>query len=256
VAYAYPGGPPVLDGVDLELRAGEVTALLGPNGTGKTTLLRLALGLLAADAGQVLLGERAIATLGRREIARRIGLVPQRERVIFPFSVLDYVLLGRAAFLRPFDQPGPADLDAARDALEWLGAGALADREVTTLSGGEQQLAMIARTLAQDPAALLLDEPGAHLDLANRARVHLTLRRLAAAGRAVLYTTHDPGSAALAADRVVMLGGGRIVADGPPLDVLSAPLLSRVYGVDVRVEMIDGRPLVIEGTPRPARLLS
>jgi iron complex transport system ATP-binding protein len=236
LSYAYPGrSAPVLREASLTIDRGEIAALLGPNGAGKTTLLDLCLGWKRPASGAVLLRGTPVDRMGRAERGRLLSLVPQRENVRFDFRVLDYVLLGRAPHLRPLQAPGRADRDIALRALATAGIADLADRPVTTLSGGEYQLTLIARSLAQEPSVLLLDEPGSHLDPRHRLSVMHTLRRLARLGIAVLLTSHDPQGAAAVADTIHLVRAGRIRFSGPPRTVLTEPRLRVVYGVPFRV---------------------
>ncbi len=236
IEFRYgPGAEPVLRNLSMELPSASVTAILGPNGGGKTTLLHVLLGLLAPQAGTLLVSGRPPAAYSRRELSRIVGLVPQNEYIPFDFSVLDYALLGRAPYLGTLDQPGADDVRRARAALETAGVGYLRERPVTALSGGERQLAMIARALAQEPRILLLDEPTSHLDLANRRAVHDVLRRLADEGVTIVFSSHDPNLASSMADHVVLLRQGSVLASGAVESVLTEELLSRTYGIPVQV---------------------
>jgi len=239
LGYGYPGRA-VGRGLDLALGAGEVLCVLGPNGGGKTTLFRTLLGLLEAQAGEVRLQGESLGALPRAEVARRMGYVPQGHAAQFAFTVRDAVLMGRTAHVGLFAAPSAVDRAAAERAIEALGIGALAGRVVTELSGGERQLAMIARALAQGARALVLDEPTASLDFGNQVRVLREIRRLAAEGYAVVFSSHDPSQAFLAASRVLLLAPGGALRQGTPEDVITADNLRQVYGVDVRVTAVDG----------------
>jgi iron complex transport system ATP-binding protein len=239
LGYGYPDRA-VGRGLDLALAAGEVLCVLGPNGGGKTTLFRTVLGLLPAQEGELRLEGHALAELARGEIARRVGYVPQGTAAQFAFTVRDAVLMGRTAHIGLFAAPGAADRAAADRAIEALGIGELAERVLTELSGGERQLAMIARALAQGARALVLDEPTASLDFGNQVRVLRELRRLAAEGYAVVFSSHDPGQAFLAASRVLLLARGGGFRQGTPEEVITAENLRQVYGVEVRVAALDG----------------
>lgn len=248
VTFSYevpPSAAPVLRGCSVDLAAGEVSAILGPNGVGKTTLLNVLLGWLRPDAGSVELFGTPIARMSRREMGRTVSLVPQEEHIPFEFSVLDYVLLGRAPYLSPLEVPHPADRDRALAALERAGMAAAIEKQVTAISGGEKQLLMLARSLCQEPRLLVLDEPSAHLDIRNKRRLVAVLDELRVSGTTIVLSTHDPEFAAVAADRLVLMKDGRAAAVGPPREVLTEPLLTAVYGTPVTVFERDGHPVVL-----------
>jgi iron complex transport system ATP-binding protein len=193
-----------------------------------------------------MLDGREIASLDRRARARIVALVPQDTQVPFPFSVAELVLMGRTPHLGFLGFENAHDLDVARAALARMGIEALADRSVLTLSGGERQLAVVARALAQEPSLLLLDEPTAFLDLRHRLEVLTVVRELAAAGTSALVVSHDLGVAARFCDRLVLLGGGRILANGPPREVLAPDSLRAAFGIEAEVLIgSDGIPVVV-----------
>ena len=235
ISIAFAGRGSVLHGICLAVEAGTVTAVLGPNGSGKTTLLDICLGWRRPDAGTVMLRGRPLPSWSRREQARTMSLVPQRENVRFAFRVTDYVLLGRAPHLPALGVPKATDFAIARDALRTAGIAGLAERSITTLSGGEYQLMLIARSLAQQAVVLLLDEPASQLDPAHRRRVTGLLRRLADRGIAVVYTSHDPQAVAAAADTVHLLHGGRFAFSGTPRQTLTPEALRSVYSLPFQV---------------------
>ena len=247
LAFGYPGHPVGRD-VSLVLDAGQVVALLGPNGGGKTTLFRTLLGLLPAQGGSVRLDEDDVADLSRTEVARRIAYVPQAQGGYFPFGVLDVVHMGRTAHLGAFSVPGPRDREAALAALARVGIERLADAVYTRISGGERQLVLIARALAQAAPLIVMDEPTASLDFGNQVRVLEEIRRLRAAGVGILLSTHHPDHALQIADRVALLHEGRLLADAPPKDAISPSHLRLVYGVDVELHELA----VADGTHRIA----
>jgi iron complex transport system ATP-binding protein len=250
LSFSYDGaGQAVLHDLSVEVPRGAVTAILGPNGSGKTTLLRLLLGLLRPAAGVIQLAGRPQQGYSRRERSQLIGLVPQDEHIPFDFSVLEYVLLGRAPYLRPLQMPGEAERRVALAALEMVGLGALQHRHLPSLSGGERQLATLARALAQQPQVLLLDEPTAHLDLSNQGRLLAILRELADQGRTLVLTTHDPNLAASVANLIVLMRDGRVLTSGLPEETLTAGGLSATYGVPVRVyDVYDRRVILLESS--------
>lgn len=225
--------------VDLAVRAGEVLCLLGPNGSGKTTLFKTMLGLLAPQAGDVLLDGTPMAQLSRPQIARRVAYVPQAHAAHFPFRVLDMVVMGRTAHLGLFAAPTREDRGKALNALAALGIAGLAENEYTRISGGQRQLALIARALAQDAPAIVMDEPTASLDFGNQVVVLAEVKRLAAQGLAVLLSTHNPDHAFSVGDRVALLDGGRLIAQGAPAEVLTPERLRAVYGVSVVIERLS-----------------
>jgi len=218
-------------GIALCLAPGRVTALLGPNGGGKTTLFRTLLGLLPPLAGEIELDGRPLAHWGRRQIARRLGYVPQGQASVFPYSVLDTVLMGRAARLAPLAQPGRADRDAAWASLERLGIAHLARRGLGEVSGGERQLALIARALAQETPLLIMDEPTASLDFGNQQRVLDQIGLLRDGGMGILLSTHQPEHALALADEIGLLHQGRLLGPGPAAEVAAPEQLARLYGM-------------------------
>lgn len=236
----YPGHTVVRD-IGLSILPGEVFCLLGPNGGGKTTLFKTMLGLLVPKGGQVRLDGSPLATLPRSEVARRIAYVPQAHTATFPYRVFDMVLMGRTAHLGAFATPGPNDRARAHEALEALGIADLADAEYTRISGGQRQLALVARALAQDAATLVMDEPTASLDFGNQVLVLSQVNALARSGLSIVLSTHDPDHAFACADRVAILANGKIEAVGTPRQVVTAKRLKGVYGVDVSIERLkDG----------------
>jgi len=243
--FSYSGSKePALCDLSLEIPVGQVTAILGPNGSGKTTLLRVLLGVLRPARGQVLLAGQPRENYSRRQQSRLIGLVPQGEHVPFDYSVLEYVLLGRAPYLSPLEMPGETDRGIALQALDTVGLGHLRERPVPNLSAGERQLVAIARALAQDPAILLLDEPTAHLDLSNQGHLLEIMRALAAKKVTQVFSTHDPNLAVAMADRTVLMRKGRILDAGPTEALLEAERLSATYDTAVHVYRVDGRCLI------------
>lgn len=244
IQFGY-GRVKVLDDLSLDVPQQSITALLGPNGSGKTTILNLLLGILRPWSGSVRVLGDPIEGMDRRQLSRRLGLVPQQEQAPFALSVTEWVVLGRAPYLHLLQQPTAEDRRAARKSLLEVGLEGLANRLVPDLSGGEQQLASVARALTQQPAILLMDEPTSHLDLRNRRRVLDVMLKQSEGGRTVLMTTHDPNAAAAVASHVVLLKQGRITAQGPPGEVITEQRLSEVYDVQVRVETVRGQSVVL-----------
>ena len=232
LAFGYPGRR-IGQSVSLGVKAGEVLALLGPNGGGKTTLLKTLIGLLKPQGGRVFLEGKQLAEFPVSERARRIGYVPQAHAGAFAFSVRDVVLMGRTAHQGLFASPSEADRALAQAKLGELGITHLADQPYTMISGGERQLVLIARALAQEPRVIVLDEPTASLDFGNQGKVLRQIGDLKSRGLAVLFTTHDPNHALRYADRVALLAGGTLLAEGPPVEMLTASRLADLYGAEI-----------------------
>jgi iron complex transport system ATP-binding protein len=244
LAIGY-NGRTVASGIDVAVGAGEVLCLLGPNGAGKTTLFKTLLGLLPALAGEVTLDGQPLRAHARRELAQRIAYVPQAQIMEFAYTVLDLVLMGRTAHLGPFSAPGARDHERAMAALADLGIADLADADANRISGGQRQLCLIARAIAQDAALLVMDEPTASLDLGNRLLVLERVRTLSARGLGIVFSTHDPDQARALATRVAVIADGRLAAHGTPHDTLTGPILSSIYGVPVLVERTESGRYVV-----------
>jgi iron complex transport system ATP-binding protein len=241
LSYGYSNGREgrtfSLRDVTIDVPRGSLTGLLGPNGCGKTTLLRLLAGILTPQSGTVTLGARRLADLSRREIARHIAVVPQETHPAFDYTVMEMVLMGRHPHLGAFELEGPHDLKLAHDALAATGTDHLANRAYMTLSGGEKQRVVIASALTQASDVLLLDEPTASLDLGYQLDVASLLSQLnGERGVTMLLATHDLNLAASVCDRIVLMREGRVAAQGPTADVLTAAHVRDIYGViaDVR----------------------
>ncbi len=247
VTFRYPGAPaPALDGVSLEVRPGECHAVLGPNGSGKTTLLRVALGLATPAAGRAEIAGRPAAAWPRRELARVVGVVAQREDNLFPQQVRETVLLGRYARLSLWGAERAEDRAAVDRALALCDAGYLAGRGIWTLSGGEYQRVRLARALAQEPRLLVLDEPNASLDVRHEMELFELVRALVDGhGLAAVMITHHVNLASRFADRLLVLAGGRPAAQGAPAAVLTREIVERVFDWPVTIETFDGRPQMI-----------
>jgi len=226
----YPGSAsPALDGVTIEVPDGSLYAVLGPNGSGKSTLVKAMLGVLRPESGHALVNGRDARAWSRRDLARAVGVVPQAESIAFPLTVRELVGMGRYPHLGALGGEGEADRRAVARALALCDVEDLAPRDVTTLSGGELQRVRIARALAQEPQALVLDEPTASLDIRHEMGILELLRRSADGGMTVLVVTHGLDMAARFADRMLLLARGAVAAEGPPGEVVRSEILERVY---------------------------
>ena len=242
LSYGYLGRA-VGQHLSLTVAGGEVLCVLGRNGEGKSTLFKTILGLLPPRAGVVRVDGEPISGWSPRRRALAFGYVPQNSSAAFPFTVAELVLMGRTAYRGIFAAPSAADRDAADEAMAALGIEHLAEREWLRTSGGERQLALVARALAQEPLILVLDEPTANLDYGNQVRVLDVVRRLAETrGLSVLLSTHHPEQAFACADRVAVLAGGELLRLGSPTETITAETLRACYSVDVAVlPVADGR---------------
>ena len=254
----------VLGDVSLQLRKGAIVTLLGPNGCGKTTLLKIINGLLRPDSGKVYVDGYDVSRMGQTDMARLMGHVPQTQRSSFPFTALDIVLTGRMPHISALSQPGPRDLEKARQAMDMVGASHLSSRPYTQISGGERQLVMIARALAQEPSFLLLDEPTSYLDFKNQHQVLKMVSQIARDQKVtVVMTLHDPNHALMFSDELVLLrkltekecgdeqkcksdsnsNHQNVVAAGRPTEVMTPENIFEAYGIDV--EFINVRKRLI-----------
>jgi iron complex transport system ATP-binding protein len=244
--YSYPRGPLAVRGVGLQVAPASMTAIIGANGSGKSTLIRMLAGLLRPASGDVLLDGVRLQEWDPRARAREIAYMPQTTPAAFPFRVSDIVLTGRSPHMARFAFDTREDRARAMEALESTGAAHLADRNVSSLSGGERQMVVLARALAQEPRLLLLDEPSASLDLKHRAELMRTLARLRESrGLSVVMITHDLQLTGSLFDRILALRCGEIVAEGSPGAVLRSELLVEIFGEpNVRAERIGNQTLV------------
>ncbi|MFM7142443.1 MAG: ABC transporter ATP-binding protein [Alphaproteobacteria bacterium] len=236
-----------LRSVDATVAPGAILGIIGPNGSGKSSLLRLLSGVRRPDSGEILLDDRPLDALSDRERGRAIAVVPQETHPAFPIRVREMVLLGRAPHLGPFGWEGPDDLRAAHEAMRRTETFELAERRVDELSGGERQRVVLARALAQEASVLLLDEPTAFLDLRHAVVLLDLVRDLAREGRSVGLVVHDLNLASMYCDRLLLLSGGSVVAEGTPDEVLTWSRLCEVYGTELYVAPNDvtGKTVVL-----------
>jgi iron complex transport system ATP-binding protein len=247
----YPGASsPALDGVTCQLGPGELLAVVGPNGGGKTTLLRALLGLARLERGWVRIAGRDLGGWPRRELAQQIGVVAQREEMVYPLRVEETVMLGRYSRLGPLAPATERDRSAVESALRRCDAWELRDRRTDTLSGGEWQRVRVARALAQEPRALLLDEPTAALDIRHEMEVFELIRQLVTEGLAALVITHHINLAARYATRMLLLSRGSIAAQGTPSQVIRREILEQVFEWPVSVtDWLQAAPQLVALRP-------
>jgi iron complex transport system ATP-binding protein len=248
LSYSYTGSPAqaVFRDVGFSVGSGDVFCLLGPNGTGKSTLLKCISNVFQGWKGRIALEGNDIARLKPADVAKRIGYVPQNQSSPFPFLVQDIVVMGRAPHLDVFSSPGKEDFELALRAMEQVGIRHLASRPCSMLSGGEWQLTLIARALAQEPKLLVLDEPTSHLDLGNQVRILRIVKTLAENGMGIVMASHSPDHAFIAATEVAIMNRGALVCKGVPDEVITDRNMEETYGVQVRVVRVG------EGVDRKA----
>jgi iron complex transport system ATP-binding protein len=235
LSFAFGSREACLNDVSLEVNESELCCLLGPNGAGKTTLLRCLLGLLRPSAGSIRVAGNEVADLSPRQLACLVAYVPQTTTMVFPFTALEMVVMGRTPFVGVTSSPSRADRHIAAASLERLGIAHLGQRVFSQLSGGERQLTILARALAQEAPVMVLDEPTTGLDYGNEVRLLHVVSELVSGGATVLMTTHQPNHALTWADRAVLLRRGSVLASGPPAEILTGDQLSSLYEIPILV---------------------
>lgn len=244
LCFSY-GEREVLHGVSFKAEQGEFLSILGPNGVGKSTLFRCVLGLLRDYTGSITVEGRDAKSLSIREAAKLVAYIPQSSHPAFNYSVRDIVLMGTTSGLGTFSTPKKEDVRRVEEALEKIGISHLAERYFHRISGGERQLALIARALVQRAPVLMLDEPTASLDFGNQLLVLTQARELAREGYTVIQTTHNPEQSYMFSDRILALRGGEVLTEGRPKDVLTSDMMRQLYGVEVEVSsLFDDRARV------------
>ena len=246
------GARPVIGDVSFTAEKGELLAVLGPNGVGKSTLFRCLLGFLKPVGGEILVDGKELTAYSRRELAKKIAYIPQSHTPAFDHTVLDSVLMGMTAQLRVFEQPGQAQREKAMQMLRALGIEKLSSRGGMKISGGERQLMLLARALVQDASMLIMDEPTANLDYGNSCRVMERVKKLGQTGYTIIFSTHDPNQAFSYATKVLALKDGGVMAVGAPEAVLTEDVLSRLYGIPVarcEMETVFGRKTICMPVP-------
>lgn len=240
ISFSY-NDEEIFSDISFSICSGEVLCILGPNGTGKTTLIKCLNGLHDIDSGDILINGKNIKKLSFREISKHVGYIPQSHIPSFPFKVFDVVLMGRAPYLNLTDSPKENDVKIANDALKTLGIENLKDKEYTNLSGGERQLVFLARVLCQKPDMLILDEPTSHLDFGNQIKLLEIIDNLAKSGLSIIMSSHFPDHAFLSSTKVAIMKDKRFIDFGTPEDVVTEENLKKAYSIDVKLIELDNK---------------
>lgn len=250
-SFSYDGQHNIFENINFSVEKGDVFCILGPNGTGKTTLIKCINGLMKLSSGKILFNEKNIYSLSKTEIAKNMGYIPQIHNSTFPFSVLDVVLMGRSPHLEMFTSPGEKDIKIAEESLKTLNITHMRDVPYTEISGGEQQLVFLARILTQKPSILLLDEPTSHLDFGNQMRTLNIIEKLAKSGLSIVMSSHFPDQAFISANKVALMKGKNFIDLGSPEEVITEENMEEIYDIQVKIVDIEHRkaciPLKING---------
>lgn len=242
LSFAY-AAESVLKGISFAAKKGSLLCVLGKNGTGKSTMFRCILGLLKGYGGEILIDGMRTKALSAKELAAKVSYIPQHHQTTFSFSVLDMVMMGTTIQLRAFSGPGEKQKEVAKEALEMVNIGHLARRNFSRISGGEQQLALIARAIAQQAKIIIMDEPCSNLDYGNQIRVMKAVKDLSRKGYLIIQSTHNPEHVFLFADEVLVMMDGKAKAKGEPRDILTEKMLYELYGIQVSLYEIQQRKL-------------
>lgn len=244
--FSYNGKEKIFQDINLSIDKGEVLCILGPNGTGKTTLIKCMNCLLKLTAGNIFLSDEDIYSFNKTDLARQIGYIPQGHSPVFPFKVLDVVVMGRAPHLSSMSSPAPNDYLIAQESLKKLNMAHMMNNPYTELSGGEKQLVFFARVLAQHPDILLLDEPTSHLDFGNQMRTLDIINKMAQGGFTVVMSSHFPDHAFISADKVAIMKDCHIIDYGTPKEVITEENLEKAYNIGVRImDLEEGRKICV-----------
>ena len=238
ISFSYDGER-IFEDISFSIERGDVLCILGPNGTGKTTLIKCLNGLHDVDSGEILVNGKNIRKLSFSEISKHIGYIPQSHVPSFPFTVMDVVIMGRAPYLNLTDSPKEKDIQIALNSLKTLRIENLKDKEYTNLSGGERQLVFLARVLCQQPDILILDEPTSHLDFGNQIKLLEIIDNLSKAGLSIIMSSHFPDHAFLSSTKVAIMKNKRFIDFGTPEDVVTEENLRKAYSIDVKLIELD-----------------
>lgn len=238
ISFSYDGEE-IFSDISFSVDKGDVLCILGPNGTGKTTLIKCLNGLHEIDSGEISINGKNIKKLSFKEISKHIGYIPQSHVPSFPFKVIDVVVMGRAPYLNLTDSPKKEDIEIAENSLKTLGIEYLRDKEYTNLSGGERQLVFLARILCQQPDILILDEPTSHLDFGNQIKLLEIIDNLAASGLSIIMSSHFPDHAFLSSNKVAIMKDRKFIDFGTPDDVVTEDNLRKAYSIDVKLIELD-----------------
>jgi iron complex transport system ATP-binding protein len=238
-SFSYNKETTVFKGVSFEVKEGDVFCILGQNGAGKSTLLNCIGNLFPLQEGAVRLDGKVIATMSRMEIAKKIGYIPQFNNSVFPYTVFDFVLMGRTPHIGAVSSPKEKDFDISKKAIQAVGISHLAEKPYTEISGGERQLVMFARVLAQEPDIILLDEPTSHLDFGNQFKILNLIDQLARSGFSIIMTSHFPDHAFLVSTKVGVMKDKNFIEIGAANDVVTEDNMRAAYGIDVKIAFIE-----------------
>ncbi len=243
--FSYDGKENIFENINFSVQKGDVFCILGPNGTGKTTLIKCINGLMKLSSGEILFNNKNIYSMNKTEIAKNIGYIPQIHNSTFPFSVMDVVLMGRSPHLEMFASPGEKDIKIAEESLKTLNITHMRDVPYTEISGGEQQLVFLARILTQKPSILLLDEPTSHLDFGNQMRTLNIIEKLAQNGLSIVMSSHFPDQAFISANKVALMKGKNFIDIGSPEEVINEENMEKIYDIQVKIVDIEHRKACI-----------
>jgi iron complex transport system ATP-binding protein len=238
--FSYDGKKNIFENISFSVDKGDVFCILGPNGTGKSTLLRCLCNLYKLNAGSITIDGKVIAHMGTAQLAKKIGFIPQIHTPTFPYTVLEVVIMGRTPHLNMLATPSDKDYRIAEDAIKTIGIESITDKPYTELSGGQMQMVLFARILAQEPEILLLDEPTSHLDIANQIHTIEVVKMLADQGLTLIMTTHFPDHAFMSSNKVGIMKDGSFIEMGNAEDVVTEENLKKAYGTDIRILQLGG----------------